>query len=188
MKKKTILIVMLVVALATSITGSSYSSASSPIPIASSEIIHVVRAEIDVEFNAGEGGTTTVSKVLDLKLAPDEIAEIVAVQYKLSVRSNMTVTQTDGGGHLWLSLDPTVLSMFPAMEEEENTLLFDEVNCWYHNGHQQMDTRAIFYTFPEGIYTDRNMAVGNARVGGRSMATEVNLGVYYRVIKVIALN
>lgn len=156
------------------------------------DLMRTRRVECDLNEAESPGLTAVKSVIFDLNLSMDEIAEIVAVEWNLSLRV-MDVGDLFGSqASCFLCLDPDDLGWAGEgvgnAETSDDCLLFQEVYAWWHSlvgtqeGGQYMSKGALFH-FPPGIYTGINPGWGIGRGGGAELSAESAAVLYYRVIK-----
>lgn len=160
------------------------------------DLVFHKRLEVDLNELEFAGLTAVKSAVFDLNMNLEELAEMIAIDWHLSLRKMASSDLYGSQAAAFFCLDQDDLGWAGEgvgnAETADNTLLFHEVYNWWHSlvgtqdGGQYM-AKGGFYHFPPGIYTATNPGWGLGRGGGADLSAESGACLYYRLVKPTAV-
>jgi len=136
-----------------------------------------------IERNTISVVNATVVQELDLHLALDEVAEMVAIEFSLA--SNLTqtdVTQAKGSG--WVSLDPDDITV-AKVQTSNDVLLFRRTYGWWKDivGAQEAGQNVFIHAMvhlPSGLFTAVNPVMGGFG-DSAEYPIVIDVGLFYKV-------
>ena len=157
-----------------------------------SGLIFTQRVECDLNEAESPGVTALKSVIFNLNLGMNQIAEIVACEFNLSLRKMASSDEYGVQAACGLCLDQDQLGWAGLgvgnAETDDDTLLFQEVYSWWHSlvgtsDEGQYMAKGDIFHFPPGIYTGVDPGWFIGRGGGADYSAESAACLYYRVLE-----